>query len=910
MSGIGSKKYSNTPSNNSGRHSRHHSSSSSNSASGISPETLGYSPSLVHGYTLISELGRGSFAIVFLARAAGKRSNAPNFAVSQKEQTVSSFRSLSGLLKLSSSSLSNTAVIANDVNEPNGKDFAAIKVVSKEKLNKKLTENLESEIAILRRVRHENVVNLLNIEETPQYMCLVMEYCSWHDLAMYIKRRGLIDPIFENSHVNAQSVATRTQSELTSSSGSTKSSASAINLRIHQALLGALGLVENPLAGPLGGLAEFVVRNFCKQIAGALAFLRAHHMIHRDLKPQNILLLPPSGWGKLPHVGCENYKTVVAQYLCKNLPRLKIADFGFARVLPQQSLASTLCGSPLYMAPEILRYEKYDAKADLWSLGAVIYECVTGKVPYRAQNHVELLQKIEKRPPRFPDDAARLQFAANQGSSRSRLLQQASQPSGGLIPSLWQLSPPNIATSIGSPSSVASSPFLAAAGPLNGRANSGAYSTISDDLRGLIKGLLRKNPIERLGFEEVFQHPCVNIDTASHESSGSDAGGTPIPAAKSQQASASSASSSVSSSTGSASQRMFKGTRKAQLDEETFQFSRHSRQTSVYALDEDQGDHPLVPGISALQFDDEGEAGYLQIPFPEYKADLEAFMEVVSAGEPASGAAKINSVGFYLNDDAEKLDEDFVMISSQKLQKSTLEDEDANWPGPNTDVILEINSIVSQGWSLQQFLQKLPSLISAKHVLYKLSNEEQELRLLVLHLILRIYRRALRRLEIVSKKSGGGSLGSAVVDSSRLTQLSLWLQHNADKCSAQLDALREHQNGALTVNNVRQSQSVIDKLLTFSKIAATQELAILRQVNLLKPQRDQDALAGCIKELKHLQQLYKMLALVMESVSSQPAAVSASKLQLSHFNTALQTRIVNIDKQVEQLCRILGVNPS
>src|SRR5258706_1745106 len=48
------------------------------------------------------------------------------------------------------------------------------------------------------------------------------------------------------------------------------------------------------------------------------------------------------------------------------------------------------------MAPEILRYEKYDAKADLWSVGTVLFEMVTGKPPFRASNHVELLRKIEQ----------------------------------------------------------------------------------------------------------------------------------------------------------------------------------------------------------------------------------------------------------------------------------------------------------------------------------------------------------------------------------------------------------------------------------------------------------------------------------------------------------------------------------
>lgn len=60
------------------------------------------------------------------------------------------------------------------------------------------------------------------------------------------------------------------------------------------------------------------------------------------------------------------------------------------------------------MAPEILRYEKYDAKADLWSVGAVLYEMAVGKPPFRAQNHVDLLRRIEKGDDRikFPDDKA------------------------------------------------------------------------------------------------------------------------------------------------------------------------------------------------------------------------------------------------------------------------------------------------------------------------------------------------------------------------------------------------------------------------------------------------------------------------------------------------------------------------
>jgi len=60
------------------------------------------------------------------------------------------------------------------------------------------------------------------------------------------------------------------------------------------------------------------------------------------------------------------------------------------------------------MAPEILRYEKYDAKADLWSVGAVLYEMAVGKAPFRAMNHIDLIKKIESsKGIRFPDEDPR-----------------------------------------------------------------------------------------------------------------------------------------------------------------------------------------------------------------------------------------------------------------------------------------------------------------------------------------------------------------------------------------------------------------------------------------------------------------------------------------------------------------------
>ncbi|KAF2938520.1 hypothetical protein DAI22_03g123900 [Oryza sativa Japonica Group] len=110
--------------------------------------------------------------------------------------------------------------------------------------------------------------------------------------------------------------------------------------------------------------------------------LRENNVVHRDLKPQNILLV------------ANNENSL-----------LKIADFGFAKFLEPSSLAETLCGSPLYMAPEVMQAQKYDAKADLWSVGIILYQLVTGSPPFTGDSQIQLLRNIlNTREIRFPSD--------------------------------------------------------------------------------------------------------------------------------------------------------------------------------------------------------------------------------------------------------------------------------------------------------------------------------------------------------------------------------------------------------------------------------------------------------------------------------------------------------------------------
>ena len=117
-------------------------------------------------------------------------------------------------------------------------------------------------------------------------------------------------------------------------------------------------------------LTEVQSQNYSIQLKDGIKYLYEHNIIHRDLKPQNIL------------VSDENI--------------LKICDFGFARYFNKDLMLGTLCGSPLYMAPEIMGNNKYNNKSDLWSLGVIIYEFLYGKLPFKGKNLIELNKNIHE----------------------------------------------------------------------------------------------------------------------------------------------------------------------------------------------------------------------------------------------------------------------------------------------------------------------------------------------------------------------------------------------------------------------------------------------------------------------------------------------------------------------------------
>ncbi|KAM4619788.1 serine/threonine-protein kinase 36 [Polymixia lowei] len=127
-----------------------------------------------------------------------------------------------------------------------------------------------------------------------------------------------------------------------------------------------------------GNLPENQVRGIACQLVSALYYLHSHRILHRDMKPQNILL------GKSGVV--------------------KLCDFGFARAMSVSTLVLTsIKGTPLYMSPELVEEKPYDHTADLWSLGCILYELHTGAPPFYTNSIFQLVKLIVRDPVKWPD---------------------------------------------------------------------------------------------------------------------------------------------------------------------------------------------------------------------------------------------------------------------------------------------------------------------------------------------------------------------------------------------------------------------------------------------------------------------------------------------------------------------------
>ncbi|HEY9775087.1 MAG TPA: protein kinase [Planktothrix sp.] len=124
------------------------------------------------------------------------------------------------------------------------------------------------------------------------------------------------------------------------------------------------------------------VRLMAEQICDGLAEAHKQGVVHRDLKPSNIIVVNPGG----------------------PVEKIKIVDFGIAKVMTEQNISATqtgeVFGSPAYMSPEQAHGQRVDSKSDQYSLGCVLFEMLTGRVPYVGESNLSVLvQHLQSEPP-------------------------------------------------------------------------------------------------------------------------------------------------------------------------------------------------------------------------------------------------------------------------------------------------------------------------------------------------------------------------------------------------------------------------------------------------------------------------------------------------------------------------------
>lgn len=124
---------------------------------------------------------------------------------------------------------------------------------------------------------------------------------------------------------------------------------------------------------------ELEAKFLWRQVVQAIMYCHTRNVTHRDIKLENILL--------------DETKT-----------RVKLIDFGFSTCIPHEKKIKLFCGTPSYMAPEIVAKVEYSGPpADIWALGVLLFALLCGKFPFKGSNDKELYHAIRFNELQFPD---------------------------------------------------------------------------------------------------------------------------------------------------------------------------------------------------------------------------------------------------------------------------------------------------------------------------------------------------------------------------------------------------------------------------------------------------------------------------------------------------------------------------
>ncbi|KAK7499798.1 hypothetical protein BaRGS_00008889, partial [Batillaria attramentaria] len=237
------------------------------------------------------------------------------------------------------------------------KTKVAIKIIDKTQLTEDNLKKIFREIQIMKLLRHPHIIRLYQVMETDRMLYLVTEYASGGEIfgvpGEFCSRFSAVKSLTSQKSSSACSGIGAAGGSLMQSYRST----------VQERMSRMNHLVAH------GRMNEREARRKFRQIVSAVAYCHSRHVVHRDLKAENLLL-------------------------DANL-NIKIADFGFSNFFTPNTPLKTWCGSPPYAAPELFEGKEYSApKVDVWSLGVVLYVLVCGALPFDGNTLQSLRSRV------------------------------------------------------------------------------------------------------------------------------------------------------------------------------------------------------------------------------------------------------------------------------------------------------------------------------------------------------------------------------------------------------------------------------------------------------------------------------------------------------------------------------------